>query len=645
MVDWALKNAKNLFAAENYGSVSLTTEQIQYILSDKDFSGVFDIDKLVLDENTINYIIKNNPGLFKVSKKAIYQLNEEQLNYLVKNFSYVFEGLMYSASNSRENTKIISNFLGRERLTILFNSQPKFFALDDLACFTNIFPTFLTGELLHSYVIKHTPESDPLKFYSLRRLTEFIRYMDSNTQFYILKYYPKLFLSSNMIFQQLSEVAGKYIFDNFFEWLNSYQGGGTSYNYRGFKFNIYDWNLSESQKEKLIKSEVEGETSLLEYYDAEELEKFNFNEKQINELLDEDSYVRSNLSIDMIKGFKLTPESSEPLIAQILKDSDEQKTTYEEVINLFGEDFMAKIYRDNSDDFDSLQLAIKYKDIESLKKHNNAYYTYTENVIQFRFDDWSDEDLIELYEEPDKAKTVLNNDLDFYGFDYNFSDTDIDDLTPLNIARIKFLLKKAYPKKFSKLFSTMSNGDLNTLLHDPEEIKGYDSEKDEYNEDIIEHIKDSLIRATEDAQRNADEDEYWNKTTEPMTSRFGKPIWSKQKVSKFDKETGKNKEEQKELLQFEISYSAFYDYIVAAQDSMSDTDWEYSLNSNPISVIQTGMKESDELLEININENYGVYGDRESSVVDEYFAERLYDNKEISNMLDKARVVVKRKPK
>lgn len=655
MVEWALKNAPKLFKAANFGTVQLTKDQILEIIAKPELAGEFDIDKFNLTDETIAWIVRNNPNMLMDSLVAIFKLTPEDKAYMLKNYPLVFANIMLEHGKSRQGAEILLKFFTIDDLTYLFRNHPAFFAIRDESG-TYLFPKFLTSDLLFEYVSKAVPiTNDPLKFYESRRLDYFKMYCDDRCKMHILKHYDEVFVT-HFIYSAHSAPIGKYLFDHHFDWIVAMQGG-SGYSSRGFKFNIYDWELNSNQIEKLISGEIEGKTNLLSFYDADELQLFEFNQEQVNRLLDEESNVRINeLSQDIIDGLGLTPESAFPLKVELmLKDTDNQRTLFNEIEETYGKETAFKIYKENRDNLNSLELAVKYKDVEILSQNNDAFTTYTPEGVQFRFDNWQDKDIPEFFVSDDQetVSSILEYSyFDHAGYDYSFRDmADFTDLNALNLARVKYLLKKAFPDKYSKEIEALNARQIKDLFDDPEGIlEGWDSAEDEVNDTILDEIKSAMVRTYEDAQRDADEGEAHDAVVKEFTNKFGKWSWYDTTVRRtrtnYETKEKYQVDEKTQLLQFQISYSDFLDYVVNAEKyNQNDDDAPYySLaikGTTPIEVIRMGMSYTEDTFKLDVP-YYGFNGDYSNETWNEYFSDAIFDNEESNELLNKAKIKTKR---
>jgi hypothetical protein len=186
----------------------------------------------------------------------------------------------------------------------------------------------------------------------------------------------------------------------------------------------------------------------------------------------------------------------------------------------------------------------------------------------------------------------------------------------------------------------MKISELVGIMEDPDSIS---EEPVEYDDSIIDGIKEAFERAMDDAQLSADESEYWDLYIKPIQKLFGD--------SKFvDIKTQKKGEEEiktVQMLEFEISYGEFEEFLKAAQenanynygDEVIDVD-HYA--KQVVRIIQSALEENSEKLEID-EPYYGVHGDINKEDLSERFGERLFEESDLSEMLSKARIVVKNK--
>ena len=98
------------------------------------------------------------------------------------------------------------------------------------------------------------------------------------------------------------------------------------------------------------------------------------------------------------------------------------------------------------------------------------------------------------------------------------------------------------------------------------------------------------------------------------------------------------------MLEFQVSYGAFEDYIKGATESgdygdlIKTSDYVTSV----VGIIKTALKERGEELEVNEPYN-GVYGDIDKGDLNERFNDVLYEDTTISDLLNKTKIVVKKK--
>lgn len=638
MVDWAMINAPQLFRFHNWGNVKLSQEQLNIALSDKNISSAIYLDKINIDEKTLNWIVTNRPEMFEESVHMIYLLNDSQKDYLLKNHPKAFESLLKEISHeNKETNKKILEFLGSERLQKLFYTNPELFAVSERIRDYEFWSEIITPKLMTNYIKTRNVENDPLKILTNpSKFYYFNDYVDFNTAMYVLVHYPELFFDSKLIFKANytnGGALGRYIIDHHFDWIEKFNG----------TLNLQDWNLDENQKQKLINYDIKENTTILTDLELGEdsYRKFNFTPKQkaqILELYEE----KGELNLDMILGFDLSADVAKKYIVYVIENTENEfNDLITRIKQVYGEDYIHLLYKEYPKAFNSLALAIEFKDVNRLKEYNNTKVSYTESVIKIRFDDWTDDDLIDLFSDPNQAKTIANFDLDLYGYDYKFNDIDYSFkyLNRLNVARVKFLLGKAYPEEFKEKIKYLNTSQLADIISDPDSIS---EDSVEYNSDIIEGIKDAFTIAMEDAQRNADENEYWKLFIRPIESFFGKSDFVDIKTQKKGGEI-----ENKQMLQFEISYKKFLDLL---NESLESDPYEYNdgkidledYAGNIMPIIKSAIQASGDEFEIK-ESNYGVNGDVKNEDVNENFSEQLFSESTLKPLLDRAKVVVKNK--
>jgi hypothetical protein len=309
---------------------------------------------------------------------------------------------------------------------------------------------------------------------------------------------------------------------------------------------------------------------------------------------------------------------------------------------------------------DSVYLQLKYRGYEGVKDmKKSANGGFEPDGVEILFDDWTDESLLDLFKDPKQAGRVASWELDFYGYDFKYGDIQsyFDDLKPETIAYVKYLLKKAFTedsdlddkkkKVISSAIQKMTADNLSDLIGDPDEFRELNGIED-YNEHIVDTLKDSLVTAAEDAQRNADEGEYWKLFTKPVEDLFGKPDWKDAKVKVVNKETGKTETKQKNFLRFKMPYSEFLDLLSDAEEyeaynhSNDEGSYEFTTKHiiSPVAVIQSAMSQREEKLDIE-EPYYGVNGDIEKEYIDERFSEKMHED--LYEELKNAKVVKKKK--
>ena len=646
MVDWALDNAPKLFSAPKWGTVKFNEKQLYKAINTKETAILIGmhLDYMGLDESALNYIVTHKPEILEKSIATLERLSLEQKDYLVKNHPMAFRKYFenFGEDGRSVSSEKIIDLLGVKNLQKLFITNPELFGL--LSINYAFFGQFLSFELLENYFKTHNKQNDPFNVLSsIKRLEQLKSFMNINTAYYLIKHYPKESYGASIATKANEEggsIIGKYIVDHHFNWIEDYFLVGNN------RFKIQDWNLSIAQKQKIVNSEASGDTTFLANYDAAEIEKMDFAPKQIQQLMNSENFTQ-NLTIDILKSFKLDPniESTKEAIFSILSnDEDESRKVIDEISTMYGDEYVRSLYKTNPDAFIGLEYPVKYHDVDRLKKYNSPQVSYVEEGIKIRFDDWNDEDFLDFFEDSreggrDLARQIANNELDFNGYDYDYKFGDIDnnfsDLSPINIARVRYIIGKAFPVKYKKSIKEMSVSGLVSVLNDPDSID--DAESVEYDDDMIEAIKDAFVRATEDAKRSADEGEYWNLYINPIKELLGGYKFANVKTQKKGEDI-----KEKQMLEFMISYEDFVGYIRDAEESgdygnLIETK-DYA--NNIVGIIGAALNQRDDKLEIN-TPYYGVSGDIENDYLNELFGDAIYENDEVSELLHKAKIVVK----
>ena len=652
MINWAIQHLPKIFVGREFGNdlkrIKLDNNQLIALLNNKEVAADIDLDGISVDENAFNWIIKNKPELLSQSIRLVQSANDEQKDFLVKNHPSAF--MKFLSMIGQEQTLIdnqILSFLGPERLQKLFSKNPELFNVSKSIRNYNLWQNIITPKLMSDYIIKRSLSTDTLGILNnSRKFQYFIGFVDNKTAMFVLVHYPELFFESGLMKRlnsdsQGADELGRYVFDHHFDWIEKYDE----------KLEIQNWNLTNVQKQYIIDYDNNFNTNILSDFNLDEsaFRKLEFSlaqKKQILKIYKEGG----NLSLDMILGFDLTPESAKKYILNVLENNeDESNKLVEKIEDAHGEEYINKLYKENPEAFPGLLTAVKYRDVERLKKHNDPYVSYGENGIKIRFDEWSDDELIDLFKDSreggrDLAKSIANYELDFYGYDYKFGDVDGDfnELDQVNTAKVRYLLSKAFPPSFKKQIMAMNHSQLVDILSDPDSIS---EEPTEYDGDIVDGIKDAFVRTMEDAQQSADESEYWKLYTEPIEKLLGKPKWADIKLKK----KGTNDIEQKQVLEFEISYDELESFIKDAEQNSSYNYGDDFLDvknyaTSLRSIIKSALEERGDELDID-TPYYGVSGDRNKEDINERFPERLSDHSDLSSLLDKAKIVVKRQPK
>lgn len=642
MVNWALANKPELFLFDVWGSIILNNVQLKTLFSVKVVSDQLNIDEINIDAEALNWIVTHRPELFSKSITRIRALNDSQKDYLVKNYPEAFRAIVANRLSVGIKTEL--DFFGVERLQTLFQTTPQLFDTDEAFYLAK---RIFTPPIIEKYIKSHNKENDPVRlFNNTQRLSEIYHYFNIETGLYVLKHYPEIFRQSgawNMANRENGSGAaiGRYIVDHHFDWIEQFFKNGRD------TFNIMDWNLSTVQKQKIVNSDIKGDTQILLQYNAKDLSKLNLSPKQINELINSDE-IQSVITMDMIIGFNLSPEkeqTSKVIINALENNEDNSLVQIGELENKYGEKYVHDLYDLDSSVFKPLLYPVKYRDVERLKKYNNQYVTYTDKGVKIRFNDWTDDDLLQFFEDSrddgrDLATNIANWELDFHRYSNTFNEVshNFDDLDKINIARIRFLLIKSFPEKYKDKIKTMSISSLADVVEDPESMN--EGEAIDYNEDIIDAIKDAFTKANDEAQQSADEGEYWNLYTKPIENLLGGFKFVDLKVKKKDSD----KIETKQYLEFEIPYEKLQQFVIDASEVdpySSEVATIYDAGS-VVKIIADALSSTEKELKIN-TPHYGVNGDIKKEDLNERFSESIFDSSTTNQLLSKAKVVVNKK--
>lgn len=466
---------------------------------------------------------------------------------------------------------------------------------------------------------------------------------------YILENYPYTFMKRGMdayfnhpnVIEKAPELI-QYILDNLL--------GNLRYATSGSFKRIEHWPLTEKQKQFIIDKQINGDIDILE---VQELDKMKFSKKQIEKLIKELPELFDPNKQDYDK-LGITAKGIEYIVSKSPGTIPEKK-----VDEMLGEDEMKSLFKKNPDWTDAIYLRAKYLGYDGVKNlKESSSGGFKPDYVEILYDDWQDEALGNLFDKPDVIKDIANYELNFYGYDYKYSDikNNFDDLNAENLAYVQYLLKKAFTSQKEGLYSDKKNDikravtalsadEMADVIDDPDEFKEKHGIED-HDEFILDELQSAFVRATEDAQQSADENEYWKLFSGPVEEFFGKPGWKDKKVKKFDKETKKEKMEDKQFLQFKMGYGEFLDMLKDYEEYNSSDD-EYSVRLSdglihPADIISGAFTQRDEPLKYN-EPYYGVSGDINKDDLNERFSDHLYD--ELSDQLKDAKVVVKKKKK
>jgi hypothetical protein len=591
-----------------------------------------------------NYILSHKPELFNLQKienlKPAGKISDAQIDWIINNNPKLLAGqspFMLLKFTKPQLKKIAEGY--PETFAQLLASP---FKQEDMS------NSAIDSEIISMLIRKITPNSDRdgRSFYEY-----FSRLPNDMVTFdhlkYILEHYADTFFIRNMdrYFNNTNIIADapkliQYILDNnnMLSLLSTNQ------------VSIENWPFTEKQKEFIVKTQLEGDVNIL---DDEDLSKMKFSKKQIEKLIKELPELFDPTKQDYDK-LGITAKGIEYIVSKSPGTIPEKK-----VDEMLSNDEMKSLFKKNPEWTDAVYLLAKYMGYDGVKKLKESLSGgFKPEYVEILYDDWQDEALGNLFDNPDSIKRIANYELDFYGYDFKYSDikNNFDDLSVENLAYVQYLLKKAFTSQKEGLYKdkkeeinravmAMSADDMADVIDDPDEFKEKHKIED-HDEHILDELQNAFVRATEDAQQSADESEYWELYTKPVEEFFGKPDWKEMEVKKFDKETGKEKMEKRHFLKFKMSYGEFLDLLKDYEEyNSSDDDYSIRLKDGkiyPADIISGAFTQRDENLKFE-EPYHGVNGDINKDDLNERFGERLYD--ELSDELKDAKVVVKKKKK
>lgn len=355
-------------------------------------------------------------------------------------------------------------------------------------------------------------------------------------------------------------------------------------------------NLTDEQKQYIIDKEVSGDW---DYLESQKIDEIGFSEEQLLQLI----------------------ENKKELFKEI------------KLIKQVGDKLAHDLYNKDKEDFKSLYAVLKFKDYDRLKTAPIATNDkWDSDGVLIRLREWTDDWLAGLFgKDEDKVKSIVNYELDFYGYDYSFNDIsgNVSDINKENLKEItdyinKSITSESDKQKLSELLdgkiTVETTSDLGTVL---------DNYSDFESESELSQVRDLIVIASEDAQRDADEGEYWKLVTKPVTELLGDSKWVEKDVKVRDKKTGEEKQEKRHFLEFKIPYSKLFSYVSVLEEreidwsgADEDNGYKYDITETiyPEDIISLYLSEVGEHLSID-EPYYGVSG----IVKPDDFNERLAD--------------------
>lgn len=638
-IDYITSNIPQILEGQLSILISLNERQISTVL--KVYPDIFNAARWNLipswtTEHT-GYILNRKPEmldhqqleLFKQSRK----ITDAQIDWIINNNPKIL---------SKQNPLILLT-LSKAHLKKIANGYPASFTQLLREKFTQeeMDSSTIDSEIISTLIQRIQPDIDEgHKFYN-----NFFRLPKNKVTAehlkYILEHYTVTFVIANMdnmfnypkVAEGASEII-QYILDNKLNGLNAFK-------------KIEHWPLTDKQKQFIIDKQIDGDIDILE---TQDLSNMNFSKSQIAKLIKEQPELFNPNEQDYNK-LGITDDGIIYIVSKSPGTIPEKK-----VEEMLSPESMVKLFKKNPKWTDAVYLVAKYQGYEGVKGlKEGSSGGFEPDYVEILYDEWQDEELAELFDEPDVIKRIANYELDFHGYDYKFNDIDgsFSDLDEENIAYVKYLLGKAFTedknlgdvkkKEIKNVIKGKRDSELADIIGDPDEFKD-EHEIQNYNEHIVEELKNAYIWAVEDAQRNADEDEYWKLFTNPVKEFLGEPDWKEKTVEVTDKKTFKKKKEKKRFLKFKMKYPEFLDLLKEYEEYNSSED-EYSVRLSdgkiyPTDIIRGALQNRGEQLKFE-EPRYGVNGDMDDDNLNELFSDRIHD--QFSEELKGAKVVEKKK--
>jgi hypothetical protein len=423
-LDFILSNAPSILEGQGF-LMSLNEKQISDVLKihpillrDFNWTGISS-----WTQAHTGYMLSHNPEFLDYQKiedlKTAQKISDKQIDWIFDNNPKIFAG---------QSPTMLLKFNKKQLMKIAEESPESFIKLLDTPFKDeNMKSSAIDSEIISILIRNINRETRGFdKFYEqLWRIPS--EHITGEHLKYILETYPDVFIRRKMdrgfdnpetkeatLFDNpkikestLSMV--KYILDNMFEKLN-YNSGAPYFE------NIEHWPLTEKQKDFLIGKQIEGETDVLERQD---LYKMNLTKKQVERLVKKAPSIFNPEDQDFEK-LGITAKGIIHIISESPGTIPEKK-----VDEMLSNDEMKALFKKNPNWTNAVYLVGKYSGYNGVKGLKESLSGgFKPDHVEILYDDWQDEALAELFDDPGAIKRIANYELDFYGYDYKYDDID-----------------------------------------------------------------------------------------------------------------------------------------------------------------------------------------------------------------------------
>lgn len=647
-IDYILQNSPAILERQYNVIKGFTKAQIDFALHKDSAVGLFNSEKswATIEHWTpehTGYILNTHPQFLDNQKilelKTAGKITETQVDWIVDKDPKILV---------KQGPTILLTFSKSQLKKVASEYPGSFGKLFDERFDTELVDkSAIDSEIISMIIHRLTPESDGgYKFYERFYKLPNDKITVDHLQ-YILENYPDTFVDRDFAryftYPNIVHEAHKviqYIIDNYIDRFIYV----TPHSFKG----IENWPFTDVQKDFLIKQQLAGNIDVLE---NQNLSKLKFSKKQIEKLIKEkpELFIPENQDFEALG---ITAKGIEYIVTKSPGTIKDKK-----VEEMLDEKDMKSLFTKNPNWTNSVYLQAKYRGHEGVKGlKESSSGGFKQDYVELLYEDWSDEEIGSLFDDKDKEiiKDITGDNVyDRGGYNYSYSDIDnnFGDLNGENTAYVIYLLKKAFTSqkgmydadkmKIKHAIMAMKYSELADIIGDPDEF--VETHKIEsFNEHIVDELKDTFIRAIEDAQQSADESAVWAEFINPVKHFLGEPDW-KTKIVKTKESTKRPAmTEERDFLRFKMSYDKFLQLMKIYEDvESSDYDYTILLNDGhiyPTTIIATALKESTQL---RLRDLSYISGNIDDSYMNERFGELLHDN--LNKELEGAKVVTKKK--